>query len=48
MLGQIPFEPEISKNADMGKPFFNSKGESAKIFRDIVEKILKKINVSTV
>ena len=48
LLGQIPFEPEISKNADMGKPFFNSEGESAKIFRDIVEKILKKINVSTV
>lgn len=44
LLGKIPFIPEISKNADLGKTaFFSEKTE--KFFREIVNKIIKILNI---
>ena len=45
LLGRIPFIPEISKNADSGKTAFFSE-ETEKFFREIVDKIVKILNIS--
>jgi len=47
LLGKIPFDTEIPKNADKGKPIFVSESEAKKVFEKIIEKIKKKLGLSS-
>jgi len=42
-LGKIPMDPEIVKSGDSGEPFVLKDTESAKIFKEIVEKIINNL-----
>lgn len=44
LLGKIPFDLEISKNADVGKSIFLSESDVKQVFEKIIEKIKEKIN----
>ncbi len=42
-LGKIPMDPEIVKSGDSGEPFVLKDTESAKVFKEIVEKIINNL-----
>jgi ATP-binding protein involved in chromosome partitioning len=46
ILGEIPIEPDIVDSCDSGKPYvyFYNKSKGSKVFMNIAEKIIKKIN----
>ncbi len=42
-LGEIPLDPEIMKSCENGKPFVKFDFDSAKVFRDIVDTLVKEV-----